>query len=124
MRHLLCNIGLLWLLSSAVAIGQESELPAPANHQQTPLVRDTSPHASSFRSETARELVHRKAALKAAQRRQRLAANKAIGYSLLRPATTAGPAMGSPPPLPLAVRYSGIPRMFYPRVHGWIFPMP
>jgi hypothetical protein len=45
-----------------------------------------------------RDAVHRNAAIKAAQRRARIAARKAVGYSPLRPPASSIPTMAGPSP--------------------------
>lgn len=67
--------------------------------------------------DSPRQAIYRRAALKAAQRRQRMAVNKWFGYSPSRPPSSTVPVMGSPIPRPVVIttmRYPGI--MYLPRV--------
>jgi hypothetical protein len=71
------------------------------------------------RYERPRDAVHRAAALKAAQRRERIAARKAMGYSPLRPPASPLPFMGGPS------SYSIIsPPLYYPPLVVGATPRP
>ena len=107
-RIALCTLAVV-LFSTPALFAQE--LPSPGNLAPfDPFLQDAAPHvrpgASSFghRGYAARqELVFRKAAQRAAERQQRIALNKALGYSPLRPPSSSVPAMGSPIPRPVVV---------------------
>jgi len=100
-RVALCILGFVLLSTPSLAA---QELPAGRNHQQfDPFLQDVSPDrmplagpVASSAYATRQQLVFRKAALRAAQRQQRIAMNKWAGYSPLRPPSSAVPAMGSP----------------------------
>lgn len=57
---------------------------------------DARPAVQSAAYGSARHAVHERAALKATQRQQRIAARKWLGYSPLRPSVSSVPAMGGP----------------------------
>jgi hypothetical protein len=67
--------------------------PAPATSM--PDLETPWEQQSSYYRYDARQLVQRNAALKAAQRRQRIAARKWLGYEPLRPPASPLPFMGS-----------------------------
>ncbi|MBP90845.1 MAG: hypothetical protein CMJ64_29735 [Planctomycetaceae bacterium] len=100
----------LLLLSIPSLFAQEPQ--AAGNPGQfDPFLRDVAPEGrpSDTRNgldgyNTPQQLVFRKAALKAAQRQQRIAMNKWLGYSPLRPPSSTVPFMGSPTRRPIVVR--------------------
>jgi hypothetical protein len=115
-RVALCICALI-LLSTPSLFAQEPQ--AGNRGQFDPFLQDVSPAArppadanGPNRYVTRQELVFRKAALRAAQRQERIARNKALGYSPLRPPASAVPAMGSGVRRPAAV-------LFYP---GTLYP--
>jgi hypothetical protein len=91
------------LLIPAVGLAQKPAAKAPAEPvaQQAPVLPPmvapyTPQGAESIRaSNNSRELVQQNAAMKASQRRQRMAALSAMGYSPLRPPASPIPIMGS-----------------------------
>lgn len=91
------------MLLTAPILAQE--LPEPRSERTViPFFQDPSAPrqapayvpSSSDRYESAHEAIHRREALKAAQRRQRMAINKYFGYSPLRPPSSSVPSMSSP----------------------------
>lgn len=109
----------LVILSHSVALAQDVELHAPqssdglfaAERQQL-----GSPNSSYQRTETPQQLVHRNAALRAAQRRERMAINARFGYSPSRPPASPMPFMGSPIPRPTGYGiYTPYPGFAFPR---------
>ncbi|HRX77930.1 MAG TPA: hypothetical protein P5307_02650 [Pirellulaceae bacterium] len=120
MKNLFC-LCVLTILCAPAVHAQDTELPAPSSQEGFFIPdRNTSPpfESRSYQSqETARELVHRNAALRAAQRRERMAINAAFGYSPSRPPSSTVPAMSSPTGPPTAYRY-------YPAYPGFLFPRP
>lgn len=75
--------------------------------------------AQDPRYDTPKQAVHRKAAWKAAQRRQRLESMKRIGYSPSRPPTSSLPFMSSPPRWIVVPAYYPISVMYYPHA-AWV----
>ncbi len=118
---------LLWLVCLAIVStssvwAQESQLHAPQSDEgsfNTEL--QSQPHHESAypRYATPQELVHRKAALRAAQRRERMAINARFGYSPSRPPASPVPWMGSPTVPPTAYRvYAPYPGFAFPRYYS------
>jgi len=92
-------VPLLLLAVSVTCPAQETEdvLPpqvaTPTAPELPPMVAPWG-HPEGYQSyESPREAVHRAAAFKAAQRRQRIAARKSLGYSPLRPPASSVPFM-------------------------------
>ena len=106
---------------SSVVFGQGNELPEPrAEGSAFVPSRDaqTSQERGYGRYATPQELVHRNAALRAAQRRERMAINARFGYSPSRPPAGTLPFMGSPIP-PTANRYHAVyPGLIFPRYYS------
>ena len=121
-RLALYTFGLV-LLATPSMFAQE--LPAGRNRVPfDPFLQDVAPAARPPANAspvsgyvTPRQLVFEKAALRAAQRQQRIAMNKAIGYSPLRPPSSAVPAMGSPR-RPLVVWVQPVFPILYPASAG------
>jgi len=114
---------LLWLfclaiVSSSVVYAQDAELPAALSADSFFVPDSQSNRDSGYqRYETPQQLVHRNAALRAAQRRERMAINAYFGYSPSRPPASTLPFMGSPIAPPTAFRVYAL----YP---GFVFPRP
>jgi len=119
MKNLFCLVCLAIISSSAVC-GQEAELPAPRSDNNF-FVPNLEPQAQAELGyphyETPRQLVIRNAALRGAQRRERMAINARFGYSPSRPPSSTVPFMGSPigPPAPHPA---------YTLYPGFVFPRP
>ena len=116
MRTLLYGVSCLIVIAAAPLVAQENELPAPSR-QPNGTVLETTPSRSEPAYEryvTTREAIQRRAAIKAAQRRERIAVNKALGYSPSRPPASPVPWMGSYGGRPIVVRYTQFPGMFFP----------
>jgi len=119
MKNLLCMV-LLSMLSSSAVLAQDVELLAPRAGDGFFVAEDGTQtrHSESHRREvSAQELVHRNAAMRAAERHERMAINARFGYSPSRPPTSTVPFMGSPSSSPLAFRVYTV----YP---GFVFPRP
>lgn len=101
---------------------QEAELPAPQAQDGffIPERASQTGFESQYpRYETPQQLVHRNAALKAAQRRERMAINARFGYSPSRPPASTIPAMGSPiGPLTAYGAYARYPGFLFPRPYS------
>ncbi|MCA9121536.1 MAG: hypothetical protein H6822_15775 [Planctomycetaceae bacterium] len=116
---------LLWLclltvLSPGTLSAQEAGLPAPQPRDDffLPERSAQTDFANNYeRYETPQQLVHRNAALKGAQRRERMATNARFGYSPSRPPASTVPAMGSPAGPPTGYG-------FYSPYPGFLFPRP
>ena len=109
----ICCVGVLMTSTLAAQENTRSVL-GSARNQFAPEVAPRVPRDATYeRYETARQLVQRKAALKSAQRRERIAANKAIGYSPLRPATSPASFTGAGT-RPIVVWYTPFLGPFYP----------
>ena len=119
MKNLACLLFLTMLSTSAV-YAQQVELSTPRAEDGF-FVPDrdsrTNYDPGYVRHETAQELVHRNAALRGAQRRERMAINASFGYSPSRPPSSTIPFMGSPTAPPTAYRVYA----WYP---GFVFPRP
>ncbi|MBI2481468.1 MAG: hypothetical protein HYV60_23360 [Planctomycetia bacterium] len=119
MKTLFCVL-LLTMVSSSSLYSQEVELLAPQAEDGSFITeRGTQTnHDSGYqRYESAQQLVHRNAALRAAQRHERMAINARFGYSPSRPPSSTIPFMGSPIAPPTAY---GV----YPVYPGFVFPRP
>ena len=120
MKNLLKVICLAVVATSA-AYAQDPEisvLSSDENFQGAAPIRQLQVNdESSYRPyETSRELIFRRAALKAAQRRSRMATNARFGYSPSRPPSSTLPAMGSPIGPPTALRiFTPYPGFAFPR---------
>ncbi len=118
MKTLFCGLG-LFVCATSTLVAQESVLLRPVANddiftQQTPSRPSATVTYDS--QETPRQRVHRNAALKAAQRRERMAINARFGYSPSRPPASPMPSMGSPIAPPLMLRaYTPYPGMAFPR---------
>ncbi len=115
---------LLWLVCLAIVStssvwAQESQLHAPQSDEGSfnAELRSQPHHESAYpRYATPQELVHRNAAIRAAQRRERMAINAFFGYSPSRPPASPVPSMGSPIVPPTAYRtYTAYPGFVFPR---------
>ena len=120
MKILFCLICLAIISSSVYA--QHAELPArrPEDNFFIPARQPQSGHESRYqRQATPRQLVHRNAALRAAQRRERMATNARFGYSPSRPPSSTVPFMGSPvTPLMVYGVYAAYPGTVFPRPYA------
>jgi hypothetical protein len=108
----ICSVAVV-AVSPLAAQESVSVLVSQANQvvpEVAPMLPDDAPYE---RYETARQLIQRKAALKGAQRRARIANNKALGYSPLRPTTSPTAFTGSIQTRPGVVRYTPFPGTFY-----------
>ena len=103
MSRTLAIVPLVLLAFAATSLAQESQdmdnlfgqpavTPAPASVPPMVVPWDSPREHSSY--DGPRRAVHRAAALKAAQRRQRIAARNWMGYSPLRPPASPVPMMG------------------------------
>lgn len=113
---------LLFVLSvlTVTANGQdpfEQVLPAVQGRSDMNAWADQDP-----RYDTPKQAVQRKAAWKAAQRRQRLESMKRIGYSPSRPPTSAVPYMSAAPRWILVPTYYPTTVVYYPRSSGEFTP--
>ncbi|HUG67347.1 MAG TPA: hypothetical protein VMM76_06330 [Pirellulaceae bacterium] len=121
MTNLYCAL-LLAMVSSSAVHAQEVELHTPrADDNLFVPERDSATnHGSGYlRYETARQLAHRNAALRAAQRRERMAMNARFGYSPSRPPASTVPFMGSPIAPPAEYRvYTPYPGFVFPRPYS------
>jgi hypothetical protein len=113
---------LLALVSSSALYAQDVELHAPraeGNFFVPERDSQTNQDSGYLRYETAQQLVHRNAALRAAQRHERMAINARFGYSPSRPPASTVPFMGSPSMPPTAYRvYAPYPGFVFPRPHS------
>ncbi len=112
----------LFVCATSSLLAQESVLLRPvANEDVFTQQAPSRPSATATydSQETPQQRVHRNAALKAAQRRQRMAINARFGYSPSRPPASPMPSMGSPIPSPLMLRayYTPYPGMSFPRAN-------
>jgi hypothetical protein len=120
MKNLLRLICLA-IVSSSAAYAQDAELSVLRSddgfHGAAPNRQLQTNNESSYQTyETPRELIFRRAALKAAQRRGRMATNARFGYSPSRPPSSTLPAMGSPIGRPTASRvFTPYPGFAFPR---------
>ncbi|MEO8494864.1 MAG: hypothetical protein ABI614_07320 [Planctomycetota bacterium] len=118
---------LLWLVclaivSSSAVDAQDAVLSAPRSDDGMFMSRHDAPnnHEAGYpRYESPRQLVVRNAALKAAQRHERMAINASFGYSPSRPPSSTVPSMGAPMGPPTAFRvYSAYPGFIFPRPYS------
>lgn len=113
---------LLAMVSSSALYAQQVELHPPrADDNVLDMERDTpgNHELGYLRYETAQQLVHRNAALRAAQRRERMAMNARFGYSPSRPPVSTVPFMGSPIAPPAEYRvYTPYPGFVFPRPYS------
>lgn len=120
MKSLLIGLSLATLISSQL-VAQESVLLRPVLNEDDLFTEDPQPSAGPIynRYETPQDRVHRNAALKAAQRRERMAINARFGYSPSRPPASPLPFMGSPitPPLMIRTYLVPYPGMSFPRAN-------
>ncbi|MBC8354867.1 MAG: hypothetical protein H8E66_23055 [Planctomycetes bacterium] len=99
---------------ASLVIAQDAELADPRaedNFFIPERVPQTNRGFDYQRTETPRQLVHRNAALRAAQRRERMAINARFGYSPSRPtvsATTMGSVIAPPTVYRVFIPYPGI----------------
>ena len=87
-------MGVLLIASPLVA---DEQLPWEQS-SQTSHTRSTTPPVPAVwgRSPFAQEAIYQRAAMRAAQRHERMAIQQALGYSPLRPPASTVPFMGSP----------------------------
>ncbi len=119
MKNLICLMFLAMAFTPAIH-AQDVELLAPQAEEGFFVPDRNAPlhhSAGSLRAESAQQLVQRNAAMRAAERHERMAINARFGYSPSRPPSSTVPFMGSPTGPPTAYRAYGI----YP---GFIFPRP
>ena len=110
----------LGIVSSSSVFAQEAKLLAPRsdNSLGVPFSEPQTQRESVYPYyETPQQLVFRNAALRGAQRRERMAINAFFGYSPSRPPASPVPFMGSPIEPPTAYRGYAL----YP---GFVFPRP
>ena len=128
-QGLLVMKNLLWffclaIVSSSAADAQDALIPIPRSDDSfLGAVPDRQPEAdpeSGYqRYETPRELIFRRAALKAARRQERMAINARFGYSPSRPPSSTLPFMGSPIAPPTAFRvFTPYPGSAFPRPYA------
>lgn len=101
MPKILAATSILWLTLAAVCSAQvREERPvtepvAPSSPLVPPMIVPWAHSQGHDRYDSPRQAVRRNAEWKASQRRQRIAALKALGYSPLRPPASPVPFMGS-----------------------------
>ena len=89
----------LTLLTASLAYGQDAGPPNVTANPRVPAAQLGSPsaYASDYTRESSRDYIRRRAQEAADARRARIEGMKWLGYSPLRPTTTAVPFMGHPP---------------------------
>ena len=121
MKNLYCGL-LVAMVSWSAIHAREVELQTPRTDDNlfAPEHDSATNHGSGYlRYETSQQLVHRNAALRAAQRRERMAMNARFGYSPSRPPTSTVPFMGSPIASPAEYRvYTPYPGFVFPRPYS------
>ncbi|MDA1054221.1 MAG: hypothetical protein O3C40_27560 [Planctomycetota bacterium] len=120
MKNLSC-LFLFVIASASAASAQAPDLPEPQSDDSffIPARQPQANHEASYQHyETPQQLVHRNAALRGAQRRERMAINARWGYSPSRPPSSTVPFMGSPIGPPVLVRsYAAYPGFVFPRTY-------
>jgi len=110
MKCLIPTLLVLFTLSASADAQNAFERAIPPNQRSrdTWVLQDP-------RFDTPKQAVHRKAAWKSAQRRQRLESMKRIGYSPSRPPTSPLPFMASPTRWIIVPSYYPMSLMYGPR---------
>jgi len=107
MKRLLCSVGSVAVLFVSPLAAQDNEAfgPRVAEDYFLPENTQSAPAADWQRYATPQQLIHRRAAMKAAQRQARIEAMNWFGFSPARPPATTVPFMGSPTvrPTPMLV---------------------